>query len=436
MNFDGQKERLMAAAVEVTARYGYRGASVARIVAEAGASRATFYAHFEDKEDCFLAVYRVVAARVLRDARQVAETEPGPDGLRRILTKVLENADREPAVAKVFLIDSLAAGSMVREEHEQLLEALEGLIDRYLDRPVEGLRLQIPARSMFGGVASLIAMRVFKGETGRLIELRDDLEAWLRSYSIPAAEKRLDLDAWAAMGRDFSSPVALAPSPLDQRLPRGRGALSSAVVASEQRRRVLAAVARVARIKGYEAMTVADIVATAGIAREAFYRHFRGKEDAFLEAQAHALETSISMAAAKFFAEEAWRDRVWSAALPMLEYMASVPDLACLDFLESYSLGGAAVRRSFESRMAYTLFLEEGYRLPSEAERPPHLSSEAIAGAVLELLRRQAVRGRVDRLPELLPQAVYVILAPFIGPTAALELVSQRLARTAGPEPT
>jgi AcrR family transcriptional regulator len=424
-----QRERLIAAAIAVTARYGYRETSIARIVAEAKVSRATYYEHFDGKEDCLLAAYRDVARRFWGDVRRVEaeDGDGGDDGLGGILARLLENADRDPAAARLFLIESLAGGPAVRAEHEQLLDALEESVDEYLCAPQRVVRLEIPARSLIGGVASVIAMRIFRGETGKLIELLDDLEAWLRSYSIPAGSERRDRVGWADLCRGSAPPVEPAESPLEERLPRGRGALSAAVVTSAQRQRVLAAVARVARDKGYEAMTVADIVTTAGIAREAFYRQFRGKEDAFLSAQAYALETSLSMAAEKFFAAEAWQDRVWSAALPMLEYIASVPDLTTLDFIESYTAGAAAIRRSFESRMAYTLFLEEGYRQRPEEEGVPRLASEAIAGAILELLRSCTVHGRIADIRELAPQAVYIALAPFIGPAAALELIEAKL---------
>ncbi len=94
-----------------------------------------------------------------------------------------------------------------------------------------------------------------------------------------------------------------------------------------------------------------------------------------------------------------------------------------MDLVESYAAGPAAIRRSFENWIAYTLFLEEGYRQRPEAESLPRLCSEAIGGAIHELLRRQVVRGRGGAMLEILPQAAYVALAPFIGIEASLALV-------------
>ena len=120
-------------------------------------------------------------------------------------------------------------------------------------------------------------------------------------------------------------------------------------------------------------MTVADIVTMASVTREAFYEQFRGKEDAFLAAQAFGVEQSIALTASRFFGEEAWRDRAWNGCEATCRYVAGQRDLVYVDLVESYAAGPAALRRSFENRMAYTLFLEDGYR-----QRPEAASSLAL----------------------------------------------------------
>ena len=66
--------------------------------------------------------------------------------------------------------------------------------------------------------------------------------------------------------------------------------------------------------------------------------------------------------------------------------------------------------------MAYTLFLEDGYRQGERGRSLPRLCSEAISDAILGLMRWQVVEGRTERMLEILPEAAYVALAPFIGP--------------------
>ena len=53
-----QRERLVRAVVAAVAQSGYPAVTVADIVRRARVSRAAFYTHFTDKEDCFLSASR------------------------------------------------------------------------------------------------------------------------------------------------------------------------------------------------------------------------------------------------------------------------------------------------------------------------------------------------------------------------------------------
>jgi hypothetical protein len=46
-------------------------------------------------------------------------------------------------------------------------------------------------------------------------------------------------------------------------------------------------------------------------------------------------------------------------------------------------------------------------------------------------MRWQVLEGRTEDLMELLPQATYLVLAPFLGPAAALEMVESKVASVA-----
>jgi AcrR family transcriptional regulator len=421
----GSRDRLIEAMIVTAARYGYGGASVARVLRQAGVSRATFYKHFANREACFAAAYRDVRDEGL----QALAAAPEGSNLA-ILEALLGGAERNPAAARVFFIESLAAGAEIRREHEETLSAIDRALETRLDAAAAaGKRLELPARMLLGGVAGVVALRVFRGEAGRLGALSEDLLAWSASYALPGDAPRRDSAAWEQVGRGLGSSIgeSLGDDLFKHRLPRGRSALPPTQAAGEQRERVLAAVALLSKEKGYAAMSVADIVATAAITRETFYEQFRGKEDAFLATQAFGLEASVSLTAGKFFSEEAWPDRVWSGLEAAFGYIAAQRTLVYVDLAESYAAGPAAIRRSLENRMAYTLFLEEGYRQRPEAKRLPRLTSEAISGAMQELFRRQVALGRSARMLELLPQAAYLTLAPFIGPGAALELIEAKM---------
>jgi AcrR family transcriptional regulator len=60
------KRSLFAAAIKVVGKYGYAGASVARITAEAGIAQGTFYLHFENRQALLDQLLPVVGQAVER----------------------------------------------------------------------------------------------------------------------------------------------------------------------------------------------------------------------------------------------------------------------------------------------------------------------------------------------------------------------------------
>lgn len=419
---------------QVAARCGYAEASVARVIEQAGVSRATFYEHFEDKEACFLAAYEAAARRVGRAMESMDQGHPPARLAPQLFGDVLESLAAAPAAARILVVEGFGGGPRVRAAHDRLLLGLEAMVEPWLRTHDEGVQVAITARATMEGIGGILVRRTFRGETAQLAELRGDLIAWIESYTIPAQARRLDPDEW----RDLGAPLVRPPIPTvgrepePRRLPRGRGAVPAEAVAGEQRERILTTVAQLTRTKGYAEMTVADIVKGASVTREVFYGMFRSKQDAFLATQIFGLERAISFAAAGFFPGETWPVRVWGGLEALFEHIVEQPDLVYLDMIETYAAGQEAIRRSFDNRSAYHLFLEEGYRQSAEAEALPRVCSEAIGSAILGLIRWEVGEGRTERVLEVLPQAVYLALAPFIGPAAAMELVEAKVAEATG----
>ena len=63
---------------------------------------------------------------------------------------------------------------------------------------------------------------------------------------------------------------------------------------SENRRLVLEAAARLFRERGFDGVTVADVMRAAGLTHGAFYGHFSSKEDLIAQAFAHVLAGSAA----------------------------------------------------------------------------------------------------------------------------------------------
>jgi AcrR family transcriptional regulator len=122
-----QRTRLLEAVGRAVAERGYAGATIDDVVRRAGVSKKTFYEHFADKEDCFLAAYEAASEELLERVREAhASHEDWPERTRAGVRAYLRWLAAEPALARVFLIEVAAAGP-------QALERREALRDRYAE---------------------------------------------------------------------------------------------------------------------------------------------------------------------------------------------------------------------------------------------------------------------------------------------------------------
>ncbi len=114
--FESQRERMLEAIALVVAEKGYAAATVADVIARAGVSRKTFYEQFANKEACFLAAYDT-GVRLLISAVEAA-IEEAPDWLEAMragTSRYLESLSANPAFARTFLVEILAAGPTALE---------------------------------------------------------------------------------------------------------------------------------------------------------------------------------------------------------------------------------------------------------------------------------------------------------------------------------
>jgi AcrR family transcriptional regulator len=314
------------------------------------------------------------------------------------------------------------------------MDAYESAVEEFLRlAPRDEKLLDVPAIALVGAVRAIISRRLRTGSVDQLPLLLEDLETWIQSYATPPGQSRWSTGTASTLA---AAPLAAAvpqmpsaskPGPL----PRGRHGLSAAVVARNHRERIMSATAEVVHQKGYAEMTVADIVAAAGITRNAFYQHFADKHDAFRAAQQSNLYENLAVGAIRFFEGPTWPERMWNVLDSITTFVARQPLVAYLRFVEPYAAGPEAIQRMDDMTLNFTFFVAEGYGYRPEARLLPHLSSEAIAGATFDTIRHEVAHGRAAELPRLLPRLTYVAIAPFTGPAEAVALIERIAAERA-----
>ena len=123
-----QRDRILQAMVAVIGERGYADASLELVVAQAGVSHRTFYKCFESRDACFEELLDLASARALDlIACAFAREAVWRDGVRSALAALLVFLDSEPLLARVWLVDSLGAGSWALERRERKLAAMREL---------------------------------------------------------------------------------------------------------------------------------------------------------------------------------------------------------------------------------------------------------------------------------------------------------------------
>ena len=163
-----QRERLIAAMLKAASELGYRQATVQDVIDRAGVSRPTFYEHFANKEDCFLAAFDTTAMR-LRDRIDVAAEKGGSnwrDRLRASLEELLRFVSNEPDAARALIVEARAASAEALLRRDGLLDYFAVCVDTLVrdHLPEATNRSEITAAGVVGGIEALLYARLNKGE--------------------------------------------------------------------------------------------------------------------------------------------------------------------------------------------------------------------------------------------------------------------------------
>jgi AcrR family transcriptional regulator len=174
-----QRERLLRAAAREFAERGYAGASSESISRRAGMSKATFYEHFANKEECMLALFDMGAELVQAAMAEAARNAPMGDARERLRagTRAFLGALAEhPEFAQTLLVEIIGAGPRAAQRRDQILQAFADVLDAEnaaaARRGLMG-RFSSPHDSfaVVGAVAEMVSRQVRLGVPERMLDL-------------------------------------------------------------------------------------------------------------------------------------------------------------------------------------------------------------------------------------------------------------------------
>jgi AcrR family transcriptional regulator len=181
-----QRRRILEATADLVAEHGYAEATIEQIVRRARVGYATFYKHYADKREAYLALLDAAMERtayVVEEAYD-GETGPWPDKVGAGLGALLAQVAAHPNVARACLVEAPAAGPEAAARHEAALKRFVPLLrpGRELN-PRAGELPDTLEDTLAGGVLWVINQRLIGGEEDKLRGLLPEaLEFLLRPY--------------------------------------------------------------------------------------------------------------------------------------------------------------------------------------------------------------------------------------------------------------
>jgi AcrR family transcriptional regulator len=191
-------------------------------------------------------------------------------------------------------------------------------------------------------------------------------------------------------------------------------------VSEIQRLRILAAMGEVASERGAGSVTVAHVVARAGVSRRTFYDLFEDREACFLEAFEEALAQASVGVLEAYGAPGSWRERTRAALWAMLVFFDAHPAAARLCVVEALAAGPRALEDRGEVLAGLIAAVDEGRsELPKGVRQPAPLTADGVVGAVFSVIHARILQAQRLPLAELLPELMGMIVGPYLGRAAA-----------------
>ena len=156
-------------------------------------SKATFYEHFANKEDCIIGLFEHAAAVVTQAMAGAARGVGSRDasqrmqaGTRAFLSSLAEN----PEFAQTLLVEIIGAGPRAAQRRDQILQGFADVLDAENEAGASrGLiaRFVSPhdAFAIVGAITELVSRQVRLGQPPELLELAPVIDRLIAGVLVP-----------------------------------------------------------------------------------------------------------------------------------------------------------------------------------------------------------------------------------------------------------
>lgn len=197
---------------------------------------------------------------------------------------------------------------------------------------------------------------------------------------------------------------------------------------------MLVAVAEAVTEMGIARVSVAEVVARAGVSRRTFYESFEDRNDCLVAALEFAVERATRRAVTAWHEHDGWQDAMRASLGALLGFLDEEPVLGTLLLVDWPAAWGLAVERRSALLGQLIAAVDAGRRLPDGCAPASELTAEGVVGAVLAVLRARLYAadgaGQADvaqrgSTSDMLGELMAIVVLPYRGPAAAAQEVGR-----------
>jgi AcrR family transcriptional regulator len=173
--------------------------------------------------------------------------------------------------------------------------------------------------------------------------------------------------------------------------------------------------------KGYGELSLADALARAGVSEAEFEAEFAGKDECLFAAYDQLTGRVVKHATAGCGNEETWPRRVRGGLATLLGEIAAEPEMARVVTRSFPGIRPSTYERYVDLLSRFVPYMREGREYSEVDEELPGEVELLAVGAAEAIIFAEVDAGRAQRLPAMMPEILFSVLVPFIGPDRAAE---------------
>jgi len=182
--------------------------------------------------------------------------------------------------------------------------------------------------------------------------------------------------------------------------------------------------------RGYEEASVERVRQAAGVSTGEFEAEFNDKDDCLFAAYDWITDVVVEKASAGCDSGEPWPDRVRLGLERLLEEVAAQPRLAEVLTRAFPGIRPSAYERYVALLGRFVPFMHEGRDYSEVEEELPREVELLAVGAAEAIIFGEVDAGRAERLPRMMPEILFSVLVPFMGPDRAADAMRSAAAAT------